>query len=272
MTSLKSLLACEDLLVAPGAHDGLAARIFQRAGFRAVYMTGNGVSASLLAAPDVGLLTMTEMTAHARAMVRAVQVPVIADADTGYGNRDNVARTVREYEASGVAAIHLEDQVFPKRCGAMGGIELISAEDHAAKIRAATAARSSAEFLIIGRTDSRLNSGFDEALRRARCYADAGADLILIEMLQTPKEIETAVQVIDVPIMFNAVASKTPELTPRQFADLGVKVLVYPLAATLVYAATMQNFAHHLVEGNTPATFQSAALDLTEYSQVLDTP
>ncbi|WP_207569140.1 isocitrate lyase/PEP mutase family protein [Mycobacterium decipiens] len=269
MPKLSDLLSGDELLIAPGAHDALGARIFEQAGFRAVYMTGNGLSASLLAAPDVGLLTMTEMVQRGRAFAAAVEVPVIADADTGYGGPHNVARTVREYQACGVAAIHLEDQIFPKRCGAMPGIELVSAEEHAARIGAAIEARTDAEFLLIGRTDARLTSGFDEALRRAKCYADAGADLILVEMLQTPKEIEDVARAVDVPVMFNVVEGKTPDLTPAEFAELGVKVLVYPLASTLIYAATMQTFARHLADGKTPATLQPPGLELTKYQRLL---
>lgn len=270
MSTLTEVIAGDGLVVVPGAHDALAAKLFQQAGFSAVYMSGNGLSASLLAVPDIGLLTMTEMVARGRAFAAAVHIPVIADADTGYGGPHHVARTVREYEAVGVAAIHLEDQVFPKRCGAADGVELISACDHAAKIRAATQARSGTEFLIIGRTDARLVAGFPEALHRAQRYVDAGADLILVEMLQTPEEIEKLVSAIEVPVMFNAVAGKTPDLTPGQYAELGVKLLVYPLASILMYAQTMQDFAHYLAAGKAPQKFRPQALSLAQYTQILN--
>ena len=182
---LAARLRHSGMVVAPGCHDALGAKIIEKAGFDAVYMSGNGLSASLIGAPDMGLLTMSEMVERARTLVGAVKIPVIADADTGYGNANNVQRTVRAYEAAGVAALHLEDQLTPKRCGAMTGLTLISPEEHADKIRAACAARRSADLLIIGRTDARLLNGFADALARGQIYACAGADLVLLEMLQS---------------------------------------------------------------------------------------
>ncbi|MFJ4655291.1 oxaloacetate decarboxylase [Nocardia sp. NPDC088792] len=268
-SDLRQMLSESRMVVAPGVHDGLAAKVFGDAGFPAVYMSGNGTSASLLGAPDIGLLTMTEMVMRARAIVAATGVPVIADADTGYGNAVNVARTVREYEAAGVCAIHLEDQVMPKKCGAMAGLELVSADEHADRIRAAIDARSSADFLIIGRTDARLPLGFEEALRRARTYADAGADLVLVEMLQSPQEIEHLVRQMPVPVMMNAVSGKTPDLVPAEFANLGIAILAYPLASILTYTRSMRDLAAHLAHGGSPAQFSPAELSLDQYAQVL---
>jgi len=209
---LASKLRTPGIVVAPGCHDALGAKIIEKAGFEAVYMTGNGLSASLIGAPDIGLLTMSEMVERGRAFAQAVQIPVIADADTGYGNANNVQRTVRAYEAAGVAAIHLEDQVTPKRCGAMAGLALISAEEHADKIRAACAARAGSDLLIIGRSDARIPHGFADALNRGQAYARAGADLVLLEMLQTEEEIREAARKIDTPLMFNFVDGKAPPL------------------------------------------------------------
>ncbi len=165
---LRALLAGSDPVLAPGAYDALSARLVERAGFPAVYMTGFGVSASLVGLPDAGLLTMTEMAEQARRLVDAVSVPVIADADTGYGNPINVIRTVQMYERAGVAAIHLEDQVAPKKCGHTEGKQVIPAKEMAEKVRAAVAARRSEDFLIIARTDARAIEGLDAALERAR--------------------------------------------------------------------------------------------------------
>jgi len=243
---LAQRLRGEGMVVAPGCHDALGARIIEKAGFSAVYMTGNGLSASLLGAPDIGLLTQTEMVARGRAIAEAIGVPLIADADTGYGNLNNVQRTVRDYEAAGVAAVHLEDQVTPKKCGAMKGLGLISPEEHADKLRAAVEARDSKDFLIIGRSDARLVNGFADALRRGQLYAEAGADLVLLEMLQSVEEMREAVASIPVPLVFNYVEGKVPALSVAQFAELGFKLLNYPVASTLAYARMMEDFANAL--------------------------
>ncbi|MGH6645202.1 MAG: isocitrate lyase/PEP mutase family protein, partial [Bradyrhizobium sp.] len=165
------------MVAAPGCYDCVGARAIERAGFDAVYMTGAGTAASL-GYPDYGIVTMTEMAENAGRIARAIKMPVIADADTGYGNLNNVVRTVRNYEAAGVQAIHLEDQVTPKKCGAMKGLALISKEEHADKIRIAVATRKSPDFLIIGRSDARIPLGLDEAIARGQAYAAAGADLV----------------------------------------------------------------------------------------------
>ena len=226
---LADSLRTSGLVVAPGCHDVLGAKIIEKAGFEAVYMSGNGLSASLIGAPDIGLLTMSEMVERGRALAGALKIPVIADADTGYGNANNVQRTVRAYETAGVAALHLEDQMTPKRCGAMAGLTLISAEEHADKIRAACAARYSADLLIIGRSDARLPNGFADALARGQMYARAGGDLVLLEMLQSEDEIREAVRRIDAPLMFNFVEGCAPPLSAQQFENLGVKLLSFPI-------------------------------------------
>src|SRR3954462_12464657 len=173
---LRALLERGEPVLAPGAYDALSARLVARAGFPAVYMTGFGASASLLGRPDVGLLSFDEMAGHARRIAQAVSVPLVADADDGYGNPLNVMRTVREYAAAGVAALHIEDQVAPKRCGHMEGKEVIDAAEMVEKVRAAVEARGDGELLIIARTDARAVEGFDAALERARRYREAGAD------------------------------------------------------------------------------------------------
>jgi len=257
------------MLVAAGAHDALAARIFERAGFQAIYMTGNGLSAALLGAPDIGLLTQTEMAQRAAALCAAVQIPVVADADTGYGNANNVVRTVREYEAGGVAVMQLEDQVTPKKCGAMQGLALISVEEHVEKIRAARQARRHPErMLIAARTDARKVTGFADALARGKAYAAAGADLVLLEMLQSEAEIRTAARTIEAPLMFNAVHGATPPLTPAQFEHAGVKLLSYPVACTLMYAAAVQKMAAPLLTHGR-STDDLPLMPLAEYEQML---
>jgi 2,3-dimethylmalate lyase len=178
---LREMLSRPEPVLAPGAYDALSARLVEGAGFEAVYMTGFGTSASLLGRPDVGLLTFSEMVDNARRLVQAVKVPVIADADNGYGNPINVIRTVKEYEAAGVSAVHIEDQVIPKKCGHMEGKQVIDASEMVEKIRAAVEARHSEEFVIIARTDARAVEGMDVALDRARIYRDAGADALFVE-------------------------------------------------------------------------------------------
>src|SRR6201994_4042955 len=181
---LRSALNQSGMVIAPGAYDGLTARLVAQAGFPAVYMTGAGTSVAH-GYPDFGLLTATEMVANAARMVRAVDVPVVADADTGYGNELNVVRTVQDYERAGVAGIHIEDQVSPKRCGHLDDKEIVPREDWVAKIRAAADSRRDPDFLIIARTDSRAVAGFEEAIARANAAIDAGADMAFVEAPQT---------------------------------------------------------------------------------------
>ena len=189
---LKKILEEEKTLLVPGAYDAFSAKILKQAGFKVIYMTGSGVTASTTGMPDVGLLTMTEMVNQARNIVNATDLPLICDADHGYGNPINVVRTVREYERAGVAGIHIEDQVAPKKCGHFEGKEIIPAEDMVNKIKAAIYAREDPAFLLIARTDARATAGLDEAMRRARLYARAGADMIFLEAPQSVAELKTS--------------------------------------------------------------------------------
>ena len=191
---LRALLDSGQTIVAPGAFDPLSARLVEEAGFPAVYMTGFGTSAALIGRPDVGLLTMTEMAGNAGRIAACVDVPVIADADTGYGNPLNVIRTVGAYEAAGVAGIHIEDQVAPKKCGHLEGKLVIPAEEMAEKVRAAVEARTQPEFVIIARTDARAVEGLERSLQRGRMYREAGADVLFIEALTSEAEAEEAVR------------------------------------------------------------------------------
>src|ERR1700676_969941 len=184
----RELLRRDGMVVAPGAYDCITARLIERAGFEAVYMTGAG-TAAMLGYPDFGIVTMSEMVGNAGRIAAAVALPVIADADTGYGNELNVVRTVREYETSGVAGIHIEDQGFPKKCGHLDDKEIVPREDWLAKIRAAAASRRDPDFLVIARTDARAMAGFDEAIGRANAALDAGADMAFVEAPQTMEEI-----------------------------------------------------------------------------------
>src|SRR3954462_6832031 len=212
--ALRALLGRGEPVLAPGAYDGLSARLVERAGFPAVYMTGFGASASLLGRPDVGLLSFAEMAGHARRLAQAVEVPVIADADDGYGNPLNVMRTVSEYEAAGVAALHIEDQVAPKRCGHMDGKDVIDAAEMVEKVRAAVEARRAPDLVIIARTDARAGEGLEGALERARRYRDAGADMLFVEAPESEEEVAVVAEAFpDTPLLFNWVdGGRTPPL------------------------------------------------------------
>lgn len=216
------------MVVAPGAFDGLTAMLVAQAGFPAVYMTGAGTSVAH-GYPDFGLLTETEMVANAARMARAVDLPVIADADTGYGNELNVVRTVRDYERAGVAAIHIEDQVSPKRCGHLDDKEVVPAEDFIAKIRAAVAARRSPDFAIIARTDSRAVLGFEEAVRRVNLALEAGADMAFVEAPQTLEEVRAVPRQVAGPCLLNVVwGGKTPLVDFREAEAMGFRLAIVP--------------------------------------------
>jgi 2-methylisocitrate lyase-like PEP mutase family enzyme len=218
------------VIIAPGAYDGLSARLIAEAGFEAIYMTGGGSSASRIGQPDLGLMTMTEMINNARMMVECTGLPVIADADTGYGNYLNVIRTVREYERAGVAAIHLEDQVFPKKCGYMSGKQLVPIEEFVQKIKAAVDNRRDQNFIIIARTDARAVHGFEEAVMRANRCIEAGADVAFIEAPATLDELKDIPKRVKAPCMSNVVgpASTTPPITTSELQQMGYKIGIYP--------------------------------------------
>ena len=216
------------MVVAPGAYDCLTARSIERAGFSAVYMTGGGTAASM-GYPDYGLLTMTEMADNAGRIAASVKLPVIADADTGYGNELNVIRTVREYERRGVAGLHIEDQGFPKKCGHLEDKTIVPIEDYVAKIRAAVSAKIDPNFMVIARTDSRASLGFDEAIRRANAAIDAGADMAFVEAPQTLDEVKAVPRLVKGPCMLNMVwRGKTPDMALSEVEGLGYKLTILP--------------------------------------------
>lgn len=226
-TRLRALLRGETMVIAPGAYDGLTAKLVAQAGFPAVYMTGAGTSVSH-GYPDFGLLTMSEMVDNAARIVRAVDVPVIADADTGYGNELNVFRTVQEYQQRGVAGIHIEDQVSPKKCGHLDDKEIVPREDYVAKIRAAVAAKQG-DFLIIARTDARAVAGFDEAVTRANAALAAGADMAFVEAPQTMEELAEVPKRVAGPCLLNVVrGGKTPEIDLHRAQAMGYRLAIVP--------------------------------------------
>jgi 2-methylisocitrate lyase-like PEP mutase family enzyme len=269
--SLKKLLARKKLVVAPGAYDALTAKLIEGAGFEAVYMTGYGTAASMLGLPDIGLLTMSEMLANVRAIADAVGIPLIADADTGYGNPINVTRTAREYEKAGAAALHIEDQVWPKRCGHMAGKQVIPKTEMTAKIRAAVDHRSSADFLIIARTDALAVEGWDATIERAQAYIEAGADILFIEAPETEEQMERIPKLFSVPCLIN-IAPRTPLLTTERLEQMGYAIAIYPgicLAATI--RANLQELKR-LKETGRPPDFGDFLASFMEFNQFIGVP
>jgi 2-methylisocitrate lyase-like PEP mutase family enzyme len=221
-------LASGEMITAPGVYDGIMARLVLQAGFRAAYMTGAGTATSH-GLPDYGLLTMTEMVGNAARIAAAADVAVIADADTGFGNELNVTRAVREYERAGVAAIHIEDQGFPKKCGHLDNKVIVPVEDYIAKIRAAVAARTDPDFKIIARTDSRAPIGFEEAIARANAAMEAGADIAFVEAPQTMDELRAVPKLVNGPCLFNLVyGGKTPDIDLATAKEMGFRLAILP--------------------------------------------
>jgi 2,3-dimethylmalate lyase len=266
---LRALLESGQTIVAPGAFDPLSARLVEEAGFPAVYMTGFGTSAALIGRPDVGLLTMTEMAGNAARIAACVDIPVIADADTGYGNPLNVIRTVGAYEAAGVAGIHIEDQVAPKKCGHMEGKLVIPAEEMAEKVRAAVESRTQPEFVIIARTDARAPEGLERSLARARMYREAGADVLFIEALTSEAEAEEAVRAFPgVPLLFNwAEGGKTPPISLDRLKELGYRIVIFPIGTLLAATGAMRWILQEIARAGTPA---AAMRELPTFAEFVD--
>ena len=273
-TKFRRLLEQPGIIMAPGAYDCLTAKLIETAGFPAVYMTGAGTSVARLGYPDLALATMTEMLDNASQIASVVDVPVIADADTGYGGVLNVRRTVRQYERSGVAALHLEDQEFPKRCGHLDDKRVIGMEDMLQKIHAAVDARTDGDFTIIVRTDAIAVTGWDDAMRRCEEYVKAGADVLFVEALRTPEEVERAGRELNVPLLYNYVETgKSPLLPAHELERMGFKIVIYPasglLSATHAVRQTLaalkqQGTTSHLLENMTSLQDCFEAVGLSE--------
>jgi 2,3-dimethylmalate lyase len=241
--TLRRLIEKKNALLVPGAYDGVSARLVERAGFPAVYMTGYGTSASRLGLPDLGYAGLAEMADHARNLAAAVSIPLIADADTGYGNALGVARTVRTYEAGGVAALHIEDQVAPKRCGHLSGHQIVPLGEFAGKIRAAVDARRDPDLLIIARTDAISAVGLDEALRRGEAAARAGADVLFIEAPRDEAQVEKVARAFETPLLYNyASGGRSPLLPMATLRALGYAVVILPVDTLMVATKAMVDF------------------------------
>jgi 2-methylisocitrate lyase-like PEP mutase family enzyme len=252
-SELRALIKRGGMTIAPGAYDCITATVIAQAGFEAVYMTGAGTAAAH-GYPDSGLLTMSEMVGNASKIAACVDLPVIADADTGYGNELNVVRTVREYARHGIAAIHIEDQVFPKKCGHLDNKEVIPADDYVAKIRAAADARGNSDFIIIARTDSRAVIGFDEAIRRANAALSAGADVVFVEAPQTLEEVAAVPKQVKGPCLLNVVGrGKTPPIPMKDAEAMGYKIAIMPTLLFRGVIGCCDELLAEVKKGNFPA-------------------
>ena len=264
-TQFHRLLNQPDIIVAPGAYDCLTAKIIEQAGFPAGYMTGAGTSVARLGQPDLALATMTEMLANASAIAETVNVPVIADADTGYGGVLNVGRTVRQYERTGVAAIHIEDQESPKRCGHLDNKRVIPAGDMVQKIHAAVDARVDPEFTIIVRTDALAVTGWDDTMERCDAYVEAGADVLFVEAVRSKKEAQDVVSRFDVPLLYNFVETgKSPLIPAPELQGLGFKLVIFPASALMLVTRAVAGLMDEIKTHGTTSHMMNQMASLEE--------
>jgi 2-methylisocitrate lyase-like PEP mutase family enzyme len=268
--TLKELLERQRLLVAPGCFDGLSARLVESAGFEAAYLSGGAVARSL-GIPDIGLVTLSETIERAAQVVATVKLPIIADADTGYGNAVNLVRTVREFERVGVAAIHIEDQITPKRCGHLEGKEVISLAEMAKKLEAALATRSDPDFCIIARTDARAVNGFEDAINRGQAFARLGVDAIFVEAPQSEEELaEIPRRIRDVPILVNVFkGGKTPMLPVARLEAMGYRIAIYPSETQRAAIHAMRKALETLRREGTTSSIDDALTTFKERDQVV---
>ena len=273
-TRLKQLIQAKEILVMPGVYDALSARIAEKCGVKAVQVTGYGLAGAGLALPDVGIMTKTQMVEQVRNICRAVSIPVMADGDTGFGNAINLYYAVKDFEEAGAAGINLEDQFFPKRCGHMGGKQIIPFEEAVKKIEAAAAARTDQDFVINARTDAIAVSGVDEAIRRGNPFAKAGADLIFVEAPEKVDDIKRVIQSIDAPVSINMIyakGSKTPAVSIKQLEEWGaarVSVPVMPLFA----AARALERAYTAVVNDDVASMNDQIFEFVEFTDLVGLP
>jgi len=267
---LKKYILEEEILIMPGAHDALTARIVEQAGFKAVTMGGYAASATLLGRPDVSLLTLTEMSECFRRVAEAVEIPLFVDGDTGHGGTLNVQRTVREMEGGGAAGMFIEDQVFPKRCGHMEGKQVIERAEMVAKIKAAVDARKDPDFIIMARTDALAVHGLEEAIVRGNLYREAGADMIFVEAPRSVEDMRAIISGVDAPTMANNLeGGKSPLLTAQELQAIGYNVVVFPVAATYAVAKAVQGLMAEIRSTGTSAGFREHMLDFTQFAEIM---
>ncbi len=268
--TLRTLISRKAGLVVPGAYDAVSAKLVERAGFPAVYMTGYGTSASRLGLPDLGFAGLAEMVDHARNLASAVRIPLIADADTGYGNALSVRRTVREYEAAGVAALHIEDQVAPKRCGHLAGHQVIPRAEFAGKIRAAVEARTDPDLLVIARTDAISAVDFEEGLRRGEAAAKAGADVLFVEAPRTEEQVARIASELNTPLLYNyAPGGRSPLLPFASLRQLGYAVILLPVDTLLVAARAIGDFLNELKGRDDVGALADRYLPFREFNELI---
>ena len=270
-TLFRQLINSPEILLLPGIHDVLSARIGAGAGFKA--MTGGGFSASatLLGRPDTSQLSLTEMANHYERICEVIDVPFFGDGDTGFGNVTNVSRTVRMYERAGLAGMFIEDQVFPKRCGHMIGKNVIPAEEMVSKLKAALDARQDPDFVIMARTDANAVYGIDDALERMALYREVGADLLFVEAPRNKREMRRICSELDGPNIANMIeGGATPLLSLEELSDIGFAVVTYPVAATFVVAKVMRDFMGYLAKNGTTAGFDLNMLQFDEFNEMID--
>ena len=266
-----ALLEAGGTIVAPGAYDCISARLVEMAGFPAVYVTGSGVSMSMLGAPDIGVISFSEVLERVARIADVVTIPVIADADTGYGGAVNIFRTVREFERAGVSAIQIEDQEWPKRCGHEPGRRLVTIGEMQARIRAATAARHDPDFRIIARTDARTTEGLDAAITRMRAYRDAGADVMFVESPESTDELARIVHELPGPHLANMVeGGRTPLLDVPQLQQLGFRIAIFPNSLTRLIARTGRHLLDTLARTGSTASWRDRMLDHRQLWDLFD--
>jgi len=271
-TQLRKLIKGNRIIVAPGAFDALSARLIEQAGFPAVYVTGAGVASSRLGVPDIGLTTMNEVLETAKNIVSVTNIPVICDADTGYGNALNLMRTTQDFERIGVAAIQVEDQITPKRCGHTEGKQLVSMEEMVKKIEAFRYAKQTEDFVLIARTDAIAVNGFEDAIERARAYAQAGADVLFVEAPRTIEEMKRIPELLsDVPLLVNMVegGGKTPLLPVRELEAMGFRIAIYPASAWMAAIKAMQGVLRELKEQGSTDGFSEHMVSFQEMFEVV---
>jgi carboxyvinyl-carboxyphosphonate phosphorylmutase len=269
-TLFKKLVLDDEILVLPGAYDALSAKIVEQTGFKAVTFGGYPASGSLLAKPDVSLLTMTEMVNQARYIAEAVDIPLFVDADTGHGNVTNVARTVREFERAGVAGLFIEDQVFPKRCGHMEGKQVVSTDEMITKIKAAVDARVDDDLMIMARTDSLAVYGIDEAIERGNRCAEAGADIIFIEAPPSIENMRRVCREVKAPMSANMVeGGKTPILTANELQDIGYSIATFPLSTLYAAAYGVRSVMEALSRTGTTVGYMEKMITFTDFNNLV---
>ena len=268
---LRKLLKEEEVILAPGCFNALSARLIEQAGFKTIYVSGAAVAGNFLGYPDIGLTTMSEVLENARNIARATSLPVVCDADTGFGNAINMMRTVREFESAGLAGIQIEDQVMPKKCGHTEGKLLISKAEMVQKVKAAVDARQDPDFVLVVRTDAIAVNGLDDALDRALAYQEAGADVVFVEAPRTLEEMRRVCGTIKAPLLANMVegGGKTPILPLQELKEMGYKMVIYPVSTHMAAIKAMQEVLAVLKQDGTTARCASQMVPFQEMFEVV---